>query len=595
MNTYRIIGNLKVRGVGGRDSGPFHLGAPDELSAYVDRAVFRDSMGRPLLPGTSLCGVMASLARASLRAAGYAPPEEHPAEEHPAFVALFGSARGNDEGQASRLTVRDSRLAETAASHSLVRDRNAINRQRGSAEEKALFHEEVVDGVWSFPLDLEFTETGPRTVQESELKASGSDPDVLAFRLLLDVLCLLEAGWANIGGNSGIGYGRFQLEDCQITMRNRCSAEEVLAYARARWEAKDADCNPAFPPQRLQDVLPSTTAITVSEDHRERPKERIRFRCVLRPMEPLLVKTGYTTEVCQNVGSKKRAQEGLELRWSEEVLNFPVDAGFCLDAQGRPYMPGSSVRGALRSHVERVARTIVGDRLGEAMGDRAAWNLMQAQEKGQEFSDRRDYREDDVECLISRVFGFSALGGRILFSDAVPLDADRFESRRKLLDHVALDRFTGGTAEKRKFNSRPYFPPSPPPEVGSDGDLQCEIELYDFERWHLGMLLLLLRDMRLGRVTLGHGKNKGFGRVRLQQVEVEALTAAEGILAAVRSDDTPSLGGFKTFNSSLSFNPAGYLRHEQNNLLTEVFRQAEQSMRQQMADWTPIEEQGGIS
>jgi CRISPR/Cas system CSM-associated protein Csm3 (group 7 of RAMP superfamily) len=587
MNTYRIIGNLKVRGVGERDSGPFHLGAPDELSAYVDRAVFRDSMGRPLLPGTSLCGVMASLARASLRAAGDATPEERPA-----FVALFGSARGNDEGQASRLTVRDSRLAEAAASHSLVRDRNAINRQRGSAEEKALFHEEVVDGVWSFPLDIEFTETGPRTVQESELKASGSDPDALAFRLLLDVLCLLEAGWGNIGGSSGIGYGRFRLEDCQTTMRNRCSPEEVLAYARARWDAKDADCNPAFPPQRLQDALQSTAAITVSEDRRERLPERIRFRCVLRPLEPLLVKTGYTTEVCSNVGSQKREQEGLTLSWSLETLNFAVDAGFCLDAQGKPYAPGSSVRGALRSHVERVVRTIV--------GDRAAWNPKQAREKGQEFSEREDYGEEDygeedVECLVSRVFGFSRLGGRILFSDAVPLDGDKFESRRKLLDHVALDRFTGGTAEKRKFNSRPYFPPSPPPVVGSDGDLQCEIELYDFEAWHLGMLLLLLRDLRLGRVTLGHGKNKGFGRVRLEQVEMEALSAAEGILASLRPEDALSLGGFKTFNYSLSFNPAGYLRHEKNDSLNKVFRQAEQSMRQQMANWTPIEEQGGTS
>ncbi|MCL0065552.1 RAMP superfamily CRISPR-associated protein [Dehalococcoidia bacterium] len=582
MNTYKIIGNLNVRGIGGRDGGPFHLGAPDELSAYVDRAVFRDSMGRPLLPSTSLCGVMASLARASLRAAGEATPEKHPA-----FVALFGTARGDGEGQASRLAVRDSPLAETAASNSLVRDRNAINRERGSAEEKALFHEEVVDGVWSFHLDIEFTETGPRTAKESRLKASGSDPDVLAYRLLLDVLCLLEAGWANIGGNSGIGYGRFRLDDCRITMRNRCSPEEILAYAMAHWDIKDTHCNPIFLHRSLQDALPGTTAIAISENRTDCLSERIRFRCVLRPIEPLLVKSGYTTENYSNMGSQKRVREKLKLNWPEKEEEFAVDAGFCLDTQGKPYMPGSSVRGALRSHLERVVRTIV--------GDLAAWNPRQAQKRGQEFSEREGDGEDDVECLVSRVFGFSALGGRILFSDASPLDANRFESRRKLLDHVALDRFTGGAAEQRKFNSRPYFPPSPPPVVGSDGDLQCEIELYDFEAWHLGMLLLLLRDLRMGRVTLGHGKNKGFGRVRLESVEVEALIAAGGILAVLLSDDYPSLGGFKTFNCSLSFNSAGYLYHEQNGSLTKVFRDAEQSMRQQMANWTPIKERGGTS
>lgn len=192
MKTYRITGNLKVRGVGRQQSGPFHIGAPDELSSYVDRVVFRDSAGRPLLPGTSLCGVMASLARASLLAAGYDNPLQLPA-----YIALMGSARGNGEGQASRLIVQDSRLADSSA-HSLVRDRNGINRQRGTADEKRLFHEEVIDGEWSFPLNIEFMETGPRTPQESQRKAGGSDPDVLAYRLLLDVLCLLEACWANI-------------------------------------------------------------------------------------------------------------------------------------------------------------------------------------------------------------------------------------------------------------------------------------------------------------------------------------------------------------------------------------------------------------
>jgi CRISPR/Cas system CSM-associated protein Csm3 (group 7 of RAMP superfamily) len=516
---------------------------------------------------------MASLARASLKAAGCREPEQHPA-----FIALFGSARGssNGEGQESRLKVFDSRHVGAA---SLVRDRNAINRRRGSADKKRLFHEEVIDGTWSFPLTLEFLETGPRTSQELQLQNHGTDPDALARRLLFDVLRLLEAGWASIGGNSGIGYGRFRLENCRVMVRNRCSPDEVLAYARDRWGAKDSDGNSVFLPQSLQDVLGSAAAIPVNGGESVRPPERIRFRCTLRPLEPLLVKTGYTAEIRGNVGSRRAQQENLQLTYEPVPQEFAVDAGFCLDARGRPYVPGSSLRGALRSHVERVVRTIA--------GDAAAWDLQQAQDKGQEFSEYEDFKENNVECLVSRVFGFSALGGRILFSDAVPLYADRFECRRKLLDHVALDRFTGGAADKRKFNSRPYFPPGPPSDVGTEGDLECEIELYDFDAWHLGMLLLMLRDLRLGRVMLGHGKNKGFGRLRLEHVEIEILTAAGGVLEAALPPDAPSLGGFKTFSVALCFEDAGYLCQADGVALTTIFRRAEEAIRDQMRNWQP--------
>jgi len=578
MKTHRITGELKVRGVGGREGGPFHLGAPEERPAYVDRVVFRDGLGQLVLPGTSLAGVLAGLARASLRAAGWANPEQAAP-----FIALFGSARGvgTGTGQESRLKVFDSRLADAAT---LVRDRNAINRERGSADDKRLFREEVVDGTWSFPICLELTETGPRTPEE---QGSDQDPDALARLLLFDALSIMEAGWATIGGSSAIGYGWIRLEGCCVATWDRSAPGEVLAFARDRWKARDGADNPFFPSRPLQDAFGTTAAIVVPPDVNTSPSERIRFRCVLRPEEPLLVKTGYTAEIRSSTGSRRERQDGQYLRYNSLPQEFAVDAAFCLDARQRPYVPGSSLRGALRSRAELTVRTIVGDRLCTENGDRAAWNLLHAQERGQEFSERGGYGEDDVECLISRVFGFSGLGGRVLVSDAVPLNPNGFELGRKLLDHVALDRFTGGAADKRKFNSRPYFPPGPPHEACSVGDLECELELRDFDRWHLGMLLLLLRDLRLGRILLGHGRNKGFGRVRLLRLEIEALSAPGGVLGAVIPEDARSLGGFKAFAAALGFNDDGYVCPVENRALANVFREAEQAMRDQLCAWPP--------
>ncbi len=573
MKTYRITGELKVRSVNGQDGGPLHLGAPSEQADYVDRLVYRDSLDYPVLAGTSLCGVMAEMARASLRAAGATQPEAHPA-----FIALFGSARGKHkkEGQESRLKVFNTRLKKSEA---LVRDRNGINRERGSADYKRLFHEEVIDGAWSFPVIMDLTETGPRTDEEQK-NGINFDPDTLARRLLFDILCLFEAGWTNIGGNSSIGYGRFKLDNSFVKIWDRTEPAQILAFAKDRWEANDKNDKPVFPSKPIKSVFDSNNVINVNNKGNICPSDRIRFHCTLRPLEPLLIKTGYTAEVCNSIGSKRAEEEELKLKYKTVDQEFAVDAGFCLNAYKQPYVPGSSLRGVMRSRAEYVVRTIVNN-------DRSAWNLQYAQEQGEKFSKLKRYEEDDVECLVSRIFGFSGLGGRILFSDAIPMDPSNFEKGRKLIDNVALDRFSGGAADKYKFNARPFFPSGPPEKADSTGDLKCEIELRDFEPWQLGMLLLLLRDLYLGRIILGYGKNKGYGRIRLVQVEMEVLGSPNGFFQESLPDDASSLGGFKTFSDKLGFDNGGYLCPTQNQGLTTVYRNAEEAMRDQMRNWQP--------
>lgn len=566
MKTYRITGKLKARGVNGRNSGPLHIGAPSEQSSFVDRLVNRDSSGCPQLPGTSLCGIMAELAKYSLRAAGISRPDQHPS-----FTALFGAARGsNNSGQESRLRVLDARLENSSA---IIRDRNAINRERGSAENKSLFNEEVIDGAWSFPLVMYLTETGARTEAEKLNAADphASEPDTLARRLLHDVLCLLETGWSNIGGNSSIGYGRLKLDECCAAAWDRTNPDQVLAFAGDRWAAKNMEDKEVFPAIPIHDAWQFEAADASSNGQKMNSCERLRFHCTLRPQEPFLVKAGYTAETCKTAGSTRGAQENLELRYRPEEIEYAVDSGFCLDAEDMPYVPGSSLRGVLRSRAEQVIRTLA--------GNEAAWGPKLAQEQGEGFSNRSNYSENDVECLVSRVFGFSALGGRIMFSDAFPVNPAQFDKGRKLLDHVALDRFTGGAADEQKFNARPFFPAGPPGKTGDSGDLKCEIELHDFEPWHLGMLLLLLRDLHLGRIFIGHGKNKGFGRVILSAVKVEALSAPGGLLNEALPADAAALGIFKTFTEGISFNREGYVEHKENKKLNIVFREAEKAMR----------------
>jgi CRISPR/Cas system CSM-associated protein Csm3 (group 7 of RAMP superfamily) len=313
-----------------------------------------------------------------------------------------------------------------------------------------------------------------------------------------------------------------------------------------------------------------------------RPPERLRLTCRVRPEQPLLVKAGYTSEMRAAVGSRWPAPGGLSgvplLKERDgKLTQFAVDAAFPLDPQGRPFVPGSSVRGVIRTRAERVSRTV-------ADASRKAWDLDDLQQHAKDLRGRRNWLEAvEVPCLVTQVFGFERLGGRIGFTDAVPVDPMAFEDRRKLLDHVAIDRFTGGAADQRKFNERPYVPRKDDAGSADDkGDLTCEIELFDFEERHLGLLLLLLRDLALGRVQFGANRNDGMGRLVLVSVEATALTARGGLLWTEGATEREVAGLSEVDTSMDCPRPDGYLT-DTKRLWADVFRRAEQACRTYLA------------
>ncbi len=177
------------------------------------------------------------------------------------------------------------------------------------------------------------------------------------------------------------------------------------------------------------------------------------------------------------------------------------------------YVPGSSVRGALRTHCERIARTVGGTgadgrprlscnpvtnvadgpnyscsrRLGE----------LAAQARGREPSGQRVYRES---CAVCQLFGNGALAGRIAVRDAHVTAAPRIEARAG----IAVDRLYGSTADG------PYRY-----EVVTEGRFETIIAVHNFTLAQLGLVGLALRDLEAGRLTLGFGRTRGLGRVGL--------------------------------------------------------------------------------
>jgi CRISPR/Cas system CSM-associated protein Csm3 (group 7 of RAMP superfamily) len=95
--------------------------------------------------------------------------------------------------------------------------------------------------------------------------------------------------------------------------------------------------------------------------------------------------------------------------------------------------------------------------------------------------------------------------GRLTCSEARPIT--KLES--KLFDHVAIDRFTGGAADLKKFDTRPL---TPLPDDGRAFTFHIEIER--LELWMIGLLGYLLKDLVTADIAVGHGTRRGYGRVR---------------------------------------------------------------------------------
>lgn len=160
--------------------------------------------------------------------------------------------------------------------------------------------------------------------------------------------------------------------------------------------------------------------------------------------------------------------------------------------EGKPEIPGSSLAGVLRSGAERIIRTL-GGRVCELSGDRC-------RPKKDEL-----ILDDSWCCLPCRMFGNEDWASR-LFVRVTTLG----KSRRMPFDHVAIDRFTGGASDQKKFDALAVMEGMYKVVLTLDRVACCADA-----QWMIGLLALVLRDLHEGRLWLGQGGSKGHGLMEL--------------------------------------------------------------------------------
>jgi len=163
------------------------------------------------------------------------------------------------------------------------------------------------------------------------------------------------------------------------------------------------------------------------------------------------------------------------------------------------YLPGSSLKGTLRSHCEKIARTL---------GAKCCNPFLITDTKlpdcfcGKRIEEKKNltvaqmYKEHS--CRVCKLFGSTGIGSRFFIEDAYPSTNQTGQTRT----NVAISR-TDGSVAAGPFQM----------EVITQHPFHTTIHIRNFELWQLGLLGLTLRDLSQERIRIGFAKSRGLGKV----------------------------------------------------------------------------------
>lgn len=261
------------------------------------------------------------------------------------------------------------------------------------------------------------------------------------------------------------------------------------------------------------------------------------FDLHLRPRTPLLIKAG------------RSGEEAIDPTLPDMAFVRMMRPG---QSEEEIYIPGSSLRGVVRGHAEKLLRSVAtenkvlacdptqtgsGGRIGKACF--AGESNTAAQLPG----DKAYLRS----CYACKLFGNTALAGRVRVNDLyltpelAPLLTRRYG--------VAIDRVTGAVAQG------PFEI-----EILTDAQFAGRLTIRNFTLGQLGLMAATLLDLGDGLVSMGYGKSRGLGRVEINFHEVQIRTLQKpngqilGIGALARPDEQKQFGLPNAENEQLTVN-----------------------------------------
>ena len=432
----------------------------------------RDHRSLPVIPATSLRGVLSAWIESAI------------GKDSEQYQRLLGKdSIYNDSGRGGEAEFLDAPLSlrrseNTPLPHwdgskqTWIEIINSIDRERGAAAVNHLAHAETVAPGTGFDLIL----TG---------QFSQPEEDISLLLAALEAFNDTEDS-VNLGADTISGKGRMRWELAGV---EKIAEKAVLAWL----EQEDrGHAETAFRPVTGTEL---EALLKQAQEHHPESPEAHRFDITLRFDGPFLVNDPLTAAKV-----KREKQLPQEQR--------TPDAKPRTDAMGRVILPVKSLRGVLRSHGERILRTLLDL-------DQDAWRDTDLTGKIEkhiacrpEIPERackplRDgEKPEDELCLACQLFGAPGWRSPVVIDDFTLAEGD-YEIQ--IQEMLAVDRFTGGGKDSAKYNARAIISPV------FEGNLK--LGKNRVPAWGLGLLALVLRDLMDGELRFGWGAaGKGYGR-----------------------------------------------------------------------------------
>jgi CRISPR/Cas system CSM-associated protein Csm3 (group 7 of RAMP superfamily) len=181
------------------------------------------------------------------------------------------------------------------------------------------------------------------------------------------------------------------------------------------------------------------------------------------------------------------------------------------------YVPGSSLKGVMRAHAERLLTT-------EGIAITPTFTKPKEGAPNQKSPGDEAYRKT---CPLGRTFGTLNLKSRVAVSDLLPgghspigsQDRDeqmRLANRTEQRNGVGIDRLLGSVSGGALFDQ----------EVVVGGRFDGQLIFHSVQLYQLALLLLVVRDLDEGYVQVGSGTSRGNGWVTaaIRRLVIEART-----------------------------------------------------------------------
>jgi CRISPR/Cas system CSM-associated protein Csm3 (group 7 of RAMP superfamily) len=444
----------------------------------LDSVPFRDGLGRLTIPGTSVAGALRDRLRRMLPS--IRRPDGAPADDAD-IQCLFGSSDG-----ASRLVVHDLIVANDAKW--TTRDGVGIDRITGAAAQGIKYDRTMLDAGTTFTF---------------EMRLSVATQSQSVDRVLLEALVReLAAGRVRLGSGTNRGCGQVRLRSIH-SREISASDASMLLHRDVGWQlilesVNDADDETANAASSAPDQLSIDIA--------------------WRPLTPVMsASPGRGTSV--------------------DIWPLVTVTGSAEEAELRLVLPGTSIRGALRTRAEYVMRSLldidapcefqhqievplVENLFGSsqsrgwlAIDDVMSDPIASAQKTAASAADAR--LRTEWEDIVAASYPVTERLSQV--RQAVQnLDPGTSTSVLIPTAHVAIDRWTGGAADGALYSVlEPHGLEWDPIILRLDGHRPSAAEFTT----GLTLLLIVLDDLHKGLIPLGFGTHRGLGSIEVQSIE----------------------------------------------------------------------------